>query len=103
VGCHLDCACYEPPYHPAEIDCAVACSRIASLCASDPTCWACTYYENEEACESSCAGIAATWEAPNIATYIASVLYGCAMQDSSCAGMTACSDAHTAQQESVCP
>src|SRR5690242_2771235 len=37
VGCHLTCACYQPPYHPDEIDCHSACTKLAGW-TSDTVC-----------------------------------------------------------------
>ena len=104
TGCHATgCMCYEPPFHPSEIDCSSACATIGALCATDSSCWTCTYYDTPSACQQSCAGIAATWSQPNIATYLADVVYGCAMSSYDCAAMTACNYAIVAQQKTVCP
>jgi hypothetical protein len=103
VGCHLDCECLEPPFHPAEIDCAAACSTIDGICDGDPGCWACAYYGSADECRRSCDGIAATWDQPNLATYLADVVYGCASRNGTCGGMTQCNDEIYAQQDEVCP
>ncbi len=103
VGCHLACACYQPPYSPAEITCSTACASAASVCDSDPSCWVCPYYTTASDCLASCASIAAMWSSENFVTYIADEIYGCAMQSSSCDAMTACSNAISSQQQQVCP
>jgi hypothetical protein len=102
VGCHLDCACYEPPYHPDEIDCHAACNKLAGWTSDN----VCAYFAGTEGvadCERRCAGIRATWTQPNLATFLASEIFGCATLASSCESTKACVQAVTDQQKRVCP
>jgi hypothetical protein len=102
VGCHQSCKCYEPPYHPDEIDCRAACTKLAGWTSDN----ICAYFAGTEGvadCERRCDGIRATWSQPNIATIMASQIFGCATLSSSCEATKSCVQAYTDQQKTVCP
>jgi len=100
TGCHLTCKCYEPPYHPDEIDCSGGCQKLAgwtadSVCAT----WA---GSDVTECVRRCNGIREAWAQPNIATFMASQIMGCTTISSSCSDTKTCVQAITDQQKVAC-